>query len=210
MTVLELELSSLRRGRPLKFTPERIEQIRNLIERGKSRDEIAEIIGVTNGTLQVTCSKLGISLRKLTFDTGTGLLSQRKQPPRYKNDSPNRFGAQQEAMSHCAKGPRPLSDGPRSAGVRDGAPVNDGDSAVFALRMEYRGQERLTCLSLDQEMIGQLAMEAGVRGKGIGELVAAVILEIVKNNLFHLIDHDACPRLKATRGSPPSDVRASA
>ena len=29
-------------GRPIKFTPERLEQIRNLVERGKSREEIAE------------------------------------------------------------------------------------------------------------------------------------------------------------------------
>jgi hypothetical protein len=48
----------------VKFTPERIEQIRKLVERGKSREEISETIGVTVGSLQVTCSRLGISLRK--------------------------------------------------------------------------------------------------------------------------------------------------
>ncbi len=48
----------------LKFTPERIEQIKNLVERGKRREEIAELIGVTVGSLQVTCSRLGISLRR--------------------------------------------------------------------------------------------------------------------------------------------------
>ena len=58
------ESQPLNRGRPTKFTPERIQQISNLVERGKSRDEIAGIIGVTTGTLQVTCSKLGISLRR--------------------------------------------------------------------------------------------------------------------------------------------------
>jgi hypothetical protein len=62
------------RGRPTKFTPERLRQITNLVERGKTREEIAEIIGVTTGTLQVTCSKLGISLRRPRFDTETGLL----------------------------------------------------------------------------------------------------------------------------------------
>ena len=30
------------RGRQIKFTPERLQQIRNLVERGKSREEIAE------------------------------------------------------------------------------------------------------------------------------------------------------------------------
>ena len=48
----------------LKFTPERIEQIKNLVERGKRREEIAELIGVTVGSLAVTCSRLGISLRR--------------------------------------------------------------------------------------------------------------------------------------------------
>ena len=47
-----------------KYTPERIEQIKNLVERGKPREEIAELIGVTVGSLQVTCSRLGISLRR--------------------------------------------------------------------------------------------------------------------------------------------------
>jgi hypothetical protein len=52
------------RGRPIKFTPERIQQIKNLVERGKSREDIAELVGVTVGSLAVTCSKLGISLRR--------------------------------------------------------------------------------------------------------------------------------------------------
>src|SRR6516225_8246051 len=51
------------RGRQIKFTPERLQQIRNLVERGRSREEIAELIGATVGSLQVTCSRLGISLR---------------------------------------------------------------------------------------------------------------------------------------------------
>ena len=59
---IQPESQPLNRGRPTKFTPERIQQIRNLVERGMSQDQIAEIIGVTTGSLQVTCSKLGISL----------------------------------------------------------------------------------------------------------------------------------------------------
>src|SRR6516162_9936074 len=51
-------------GRPIKFTPERLQQIKNLVERGMSREQIAETIGSTVGSLQVTCSRLGISLRR--------------------------------------------------------------------------------------------------------------------------------------------------
>jgi hypothetical protein len=50
--------------RPIKFTRETVQQIRNLVEQGKSREEIAELIGVTVRSLQVTCSRLGISVRR--------------------------------------------------------------------------------------------------------------------------------------------------
>ena len=50
--------------RPTRFTPEAVRQIRNFVESGKSREEIAEIIGASVGSLQVTCSRLGISLRR--------------------------------------------------------------------------------------------------------------------------------------------------
>jgi copper homeostasis protein CutC len=58
--IAELGTQVLTRGRQVKFTPERIQQIKNLVERGKSREEIAELTGVTVGSLQVTCSRLGV------------------------------------------------------------------------------------------------------------------------------------------------------
>ena len=57
-------------GRAIKFTPERIEQIKTLVERGLSRQQIAETIGSTLGSLQVTCSRMGISLRRLRVHDG--------------------------------------------------------------------------------------------------------------------------------------------
>src|SRR5262245_27490003 len=72
-------------GKPTQFTPERLLQIVNLVERGKSRDEIADILGVTPGSLQVTCSRLGISLRRPKLDNGVGLL--RKRTPLRQNTS---------------------------------------------------------------------------------------------------------------------------
>jgi hypothetical protein len=47
-----------------KFTPERIQQITDLVARGESCEQIAAAIGVTVGSLKVTCSRLGISLRR--------------------------------------------------------------------------------------------------------------------------------------------------
>jgi Bacterial regulatory helix-turn-helix protein, lysR family len=61
------------RGRRTKFTPERLQQIRNLVERGESREGISEILDVTIGSLQVTCSRLGISLRRPKVDNGVRL-----------------------------------------------------------------------------------------------------------------------------------------
>ena len=39
-------------GRRIKFTPERLQHIKNLVERGLSREQIAETIGVTLGSLE--------------------------------------------------------------------------------------------------------------------------------------------------------------
>jgi hypothetical protein len=64
--------------RPSKFTPERVQQIKDLVARGVSCEEIATLVGVTVGTLKVTCSRLGISLRKPR--SRTGLLPLRVRP----------------------------------------------------------------------------------------------------------------------------------
>ena len=69
--------------------------------------------------------------------------------------------------------------------------------------MEYKGQKRLTDLPLDEEIIGELAMEAEIRGMRIGELVGALILEIVKKDLFQLVRDDSDPHLQRDRALPP-------
>ena len=66
------------RGKAIKFTPEKLQQIINLVERGKRRDEIADILNVTVGSLQVTCSKMGISLKRPKIINGVCLLKKRE------------------------------------------------------------------------------------------------------------------------------------
>lgn len=51
-------------GRESRFTPVVYDQIRNLVGRGKSTEEIAEIIGCAAATLKVMCSKAKVSLRR--------------------------------------------------------------------------------------------------------------------------------------------------
>ena len=50
--------------RPMKFTPQAIAKIKEMVAQGLSRDEIAKLLDVTVGSLQVICSRLGISLRR--------------------------------------------------------------------------------------------------------------------------------------------------
>ena len=59
------------RGRRVKFTPQVIEKIKDLVAEGTSRDDIANRVGVTVGSLQVTCSRLGISLRRIILSNGS-------------------------------------------------------------------------------------------------------------------------------------------
>ena len=54
------------------------QQIKNLVERGTGRDEIAALIGVTVGSLAVTCSRLGISLRRPKLNNGINVLQRRR------------------------------------------------------------------------------------------------------------------------------------
>ena len=46
-----------------KFSPVNIQKIKDLLAQGFNREEIARALDVSVGSLQVTCSRLGISLR---------------------------------------------------------------------------------------------------------------------------------------------------
>jgi hypothetical protein len=62
------------KGRRTKFTPDNIARIKDWVAQGVGRDEIANRLKVTTGSLQVTCSKLGISLRKRLPANGNGAI----------------------------------------------------------------------------------------------------------------------------------------
>jgi hypothetical protein len=50
--------------RTTKFTPANIQKIKDWVAQGTRREDIAKSLDVTVGSLQVTCSRLGISLRR--------------------------------------------------------------------------------------------------------------------------------------------------
>jgi len=155
-----------------------MQQIRNLVERGKRREEIAEIIGVTVGTLQVTCSRLGISLRRPRFDTGTGTL-RRQRPPRE-----NTASSTEQSLHSLGATQNIESEGAQS--IAEGVPCpqreTEGSASVtLAITMYYKGKERARELSLPQDMIGRLALEAEFRSMNTGDLIAQVIAAAIEN-----------------------------
>jgi hypothetical protein len=145
---------------------------------------------VTTGTLQVMRSKLGISLRRATFDTGTGLL------PRWLSRSHRRVSSHQlishreHITSGAAKGTQSVSGGKANGrspschgteGAWRGRPT-DPASAVF------KGQERTTGIPYDEEAIPQLRHGGrDLRGMQIRELVAALISAIIQKNLLQMV-----------------------
>ena len=73
---MTLQENATTRGRRRKFTPGNIQKIKDWVAQGISREEIAKLIDVTVGSLQVTCSRLGISLRiPKIFDCSRGARS---------------------------------------------------------------------------------------------------------------------------------------
>jgi hypothetical protein len=180
----------LPRGRRIKFTPERIQQIRNLVERGKSREEIAELIEVTVGSLQVTCSKLGISLRRPRLDNGIRFLPRRKPVPRNGRSTSDPSCDVSVPLQPIGEGSRQDSqpgppEQPRYTTPHQGRPkAKEADFAHLSLTMRYKGEERTTKLALTQLAIGQLAFEAGLRDMRIGEFIGELVTATIQKNLF--------------------------
>jgi hypothetical protein len=57
-----------------------------------------------------------------------------------------------------------------------GKRANEAGAASFAIKMQYRGEERVTELPLTQDMITQLAVEAAFRGVPICDLIGHLIM----------------------------------
>ena len=190
----ELTTQGLARGGQTKFTPERIQQIKDLVERGKSREEIAELIGVTLGSLQVTCSRLGVSLRRPIFNTGTGLL-RRDEPGPNGTATHCPGGGSDSGLSQLTK-ERPeqnLQSGPVEQAQaptphqEQAKRANEAGAAHFAIRMQYKGEERTTELPLTPDMIRELAFEAELRNIRIAELIGELMVAMLKKDLFQRV-----------------------
>ena len=207
--IAEFGTPALPRGRQIKFTPEKIQQIKNLVERGRCRDEIAELIGVAVGSLQVTCSRLGISLRRPKIDNGVGLL--RKHTPlletsHYPSDHNGGVPSQPtEEQSLGNSQSEPAEPAVIGKPQEERATTPDACSASFAIRFQYRGMERTAELPLTMHTIGQVALAAALRDVTIGELIAELITAMVNKDLFLLVLDNIDPatdRIAAEEASP--------
>ena len=140
-------------GRRLKFTPERIEQIRNLVERGKTA-EIAEIIDVTVGSLQVTCSRLGVSLR-------------RPRSPDFMAPPPSAPG-RRRGVAVDGRPDRRRARRPTRSTARE-EPRSASSSATAGARRSSTCRSRRTP--------PRASLEAAFSGRSVGILVADLIVE---------------------------------
>ena len=188
------------RSRSIKFTPERLRQVINLVERGKSRDEIADILGVTVASLQVTCSKMGISLRRPMFINGVCLLKKRKSfcenasLTHHPSNHDGRVPLQPtEERSQGKSQSESVAPGLITEPQQERPNSFEASSVGVAIRFQYGRMERTDELPLTVDMIGQLALEAELWEMRIGEFIAELIRKIVTKNLFPRVLGDIDP-----------------
>ena len=156
-------------GRRVKFTPQAIEKIKEFVAAGISRDEIANLLGVTVGSLQVTCSRLGISLRRIILPNGSG---------------------RHTADVRGSTIPTPCSVG--IAHVREQREVSQpaaraAPSGKFAITVRHRGKERTTDIPLSSAAIETLALEAMSRDLDIAGLIGQVLVAAINKDMIHKI-----------------------
>src|SRR6516225_11805981 len=160
-----------RRGRL--FTPQRLQQIRNLVERGKSREEIAELIGVTVGSLQDTCSRFGIGL----LGNGMGLL---RRGERHSDNGTSTYTGSRGDDVRLPPINGQSQQNSRSSPVEQpqATTPHEERAASLALRIKYRG-ERTRMIPMDRKSpvdthIGQRLKEyRQLRGMTVRELADA-------------------------------------
>ena len=154
--------SSSVRGRRVKFTPQAIEKIKEFVAEGISRDEIANRLGVTVGSLQVTCSRLGISLRRIILSNGS------------RHTADVRLGS--VGIAHVRE-QKEVSQPEAYA-----APV-----AKLAITMRHRGKARTTDIPLSSAAIETLALEAMPRDLDIAGLIGQVLVAAINKDMIHKI-----------------------
>ena len=166
--------SSTLGGRRVKFTPQAIEKINDWVVQGVSRHEIANLLDVTVGSLSVTCSRLGISLRRRTHNNhAAGHNGGRPIPPRGVVSIVHIQEKKIEEVSQTAADTAPLGK--------------------FAIVIRHRGKEVASDVTLTSRAIETLAFEAMSRDLGIVEFMGQVLVAALKKDMIKEILRDEVP-----------------
>ena len=162
-----------RRG-ATKFTPQAVQKIKELVAKGVSRDEIANQLDVTVGSLQVTCSRLGISLRRNQNGLACYTLDGRGAIP--------------------ARGSIGIVDlHVHKPGEVSQAAAHDAPLAKCALMMSHQGKELATNIPLTSRAIEGLALEATFQDLGIIQLLGQMLVAAIKKDIIDEILRDEVP-----------------
>src|SRR5215471_6828992 len=154
------------KGRRFKFTPQAIENIKEFVGEGISCDEIANRLGVTVGSLQVTCSRLGISLRRSHSSLRRHTADVRGRIP-----APGSVG-----IAHTREQKEVSQPAARTA-----------PPAESAITMRRRGKEQTSDIPLPSPAIEVLALEATSRDLGIAELIGQILVATINKDMIHKI-----------------------
>jgi hypothetical protein len=141
---------------------------------GASRDKIANLLELTVGSLQVTCSRLGISLRRNRLRNGSAHDGRAKSIP-----TPGAVGIASVREQKTEEVPQT---------VVDAAPL-----PKIAIRMRYRGNEMATDVPFTSDAITALALDAVSRDLGIAELVGQILAAAFKKDMIEEILRDEAP-----------------
>ena len=159
-----ITMTKSKASRASKFTPQAIEKIKEMVAQGLNGEEIAHLLDVTVGSLQVTCSRLGISLRR----------------PRIRYSSYERLKPQLQLPDAglevylVEKGSRP--------------------KGKIAITMQQGDVLRTIDLPLSNKAIGELALLASLREVGLVELMAQILSGAVDKGLVgNILDDDDIP-----------------
>ena len=165
------------RGRRAKFTPQAIEKIKELVAQGVRREEIASLLDVTVGSLQVTCSRLGISLRRRILHSG---------PTPHLRDPKGRAIPFRGAVGVAYAREQKTEEVPQKV-------VSLAGSVEIAIMMRRRGKEVSTDVPLTSRDIGELALIAMLRDLSAAELLGQTLAAAIKKDMIQEILSDEVP-----------------
>jgi hypothetical protein len=168
--------------RATKFTPANLQKIKELVAQGISREQIAQLLDVSVGSLQVTCSRLGISLRTPNV--------------------PNGIGAPRAAVKSRGF----VSTAPTYVGHMRREPDNQ---AKFELVLRTEVRQVTVEIPINADELSHVALEASVQGVGMLELMSQVVARaITKGEIGQILDDMPqsrhFERLQEARSSNPA------